>query len=271
MRGGTDLVAALALAAALIVWPGGAARWRVRPRGGVRAGDGAWRPAAGPAAGIAALAALVGVAVWVGVAGVLAGAMVVATLAFRRRAQTASRLAEERSEALVQALDVLIAHLRVGIHPGMACALAALECADTPMGPVLERAAAQAALGGAVSEALSSEGTCFAELDRVASVWALVEQHGIAMGEMLEVVRRDLVGRQGFRRRVFAGLAGPRATAMVLALLPVVGVGLGQLMGAAPLGVLLGGGLGGVLLVVGVGLDCAGLLWAERIGRAGAR
>ena len=93
----------------------------------------------------------------------------------------------------------------------------------------------------------------------------------IALGAMLEVVRRDLVERQGFRRRVFAGLAGARATAMVLALLPAVGVGLGQLMGAAPLRVLLGGGAGGLLLVAGVFLDCAGLLWAERIGQAGLR
>jgi tight adherence protein B len=40
---------------------------------------------------------------------------------------------------------------------------------------------------------------------------------------------------------------------------------LGQAIGAAPLSVLLGGGLGGVLLVVGVALVCCGLLWSRRI------
>lgn len=265
------MTAALALAAALLVWPGGAARRRVRFRSGRAEGLVRLSAARGPAAWVFVLLALVAGSVWVGIAGMLAAAAVAGTLAVRRRAQVASARDEERSEALAQALDVLVAQLRVGVHPGMACALAAVECAGSPMGPVLERAAAQAALGGSISEALAADGVAFGELSRVAGVWALAERHGIAMGEMLEVVRRDLVERQGFRRRVFAGLAGPRATAMVLALLPVVGVGLGQLMGAAPLRVLLGGGVGGVLLLVGVGLDCAGLLWAERISKVGAR
>ena len=60
-------------------------------------------------------------------------------------------------------------------------------------------------------------------------------------------------------------MAGPRATAMVLAALPAVGVLLGQAMGAAPLAVLTGGGTGGIMLVVGVGLACAGLLWTDAI------
>ena len=67
------------------------------------------------------------------------------------------------------------------------------------------------------------------------------------------------------RARTEAGLAGARATATVLAGLPVLGVGLGQLMGAAPLGILLAGGLGGIMLVVGTALVCAGLLWTDRI------
>ncbi|EUA85128.1 type II secretion system protein F [Mycobacteroides abscessus subsp. abscessus] len=62
-----------------------------------------------------------------------------------------------------------------------------------------------------------------------------------------------------------AGLAGPRATAVVLTGLPVAGIGLGQMIGARPLSVLCAGGVGGALLVVGVTLACAGLLWADAI------
>ncbi|MGB3772354.1 MAG: type ii secretion system integral membrane subunit, partial [Rhodococcus sp. (in: high G+C Gram-positive bacteria)] len=40
---------------------------------------------------------------------------------------------------------------------------------------------------------------------------------------------------------------------------------LGQAMGASPIAVLTGGGVGGVLLVVGVALACAGLLWTDAI------
>ncbi len=74
-----------------------------------------------------------------------------------------------------------------------------------------------------------------------------------------------MLGRNRFRQRTEAGLAGARATATVLAGLPVLGIGLGELMGAAPLQVLFGGGAGGVMLVVGTGLVALGLLWTDKI------
>ncbi len=58
---------------------------------------------------------------------------------------------------------------------------------------------------------------------------------------------------------------GPRATAAVLAGLPVAGIALGQLIGARPLAFLCGVGAGGWLLVIGVLLACAGLMWSDRI------
>lgn len=63
-------------------------------------------------------------------------------------------------------------------------------------------------------------------------------------------------------------MAGARASAAILGYLPVLGVVLGQLVGARPVAFLLGGS-GGVLAVVGVSLVCAGLLWADRITGAG--
>lgn len=60
-------------------------------------------------------------------------------------------------------------------------------------------------------------------------------------------------------------MAGARTTAVILATLPALGVALGQLIGAHPLRFLLGGHAGGWLLVVGLTLTCAGLLWSDRI------
>jgi tight adherence protein B len=60
-------------------------------------------------------------------------------------------------------------------------------------------------------------------------------------------------------------MAGARATAAVLAGLPVLGIGLGQLIGAQPLRLLMSDGAGGWLLVAGVTLACCGLLWSDRI------
>ena len=81
----------------------------------------------------------------------------------------------------------------------------------------------------------------------------------------MRAAHRDIVDRQRFADRMHAALAGARATALILALLPAFGVLLGQLVGADPVGFLLGGGAGGVLLVAGVTLICIGILWADRI------
>jgi tight adherence protein B len=60
-------------------------------------------------------------------------------------------------------------------------------------------------------------------------------------------------------------MTGARTTAAVLAGLPLLGVGLGQLIGADPVTFLLSGGVGGWLLVIGVALACGGLLWSDHI------
>ena len=73
------------------------------------------------------------------------------------------------------------------------------------------------------------------------------------------------------RRETAAELAGVRASGVLLACLPVLGIGLGALVGAQPLDVLFGTGVGRVLLGVGVGLDALGLLWLRRLGERVAR
>ena len=81
----------------------------------------------------------------------------------------------------------------------------------------------------------------------------------------MRAAHRDIVERERFSARVDSGMAGARTTAAVLAGLPVLGIGLGQLIGADPLKFLLSGGIGGWLLVAGVMLACCGLLWSDRI------
>ena len=58
-------------------------------------------------------------------------------------------------------------------------------------------------------------------------------------------------------------MAGARTTATVLAALPLLGIGLGEVIGAQPLRFLFAGGQW--LLVVGVVLTCLGLAWSDRI------
>jgi tight adherence protein B len=47
--------------------------------------------------------------------------------------------------------------------------------------------------------------------------------------------------------------------------LPLLGIGLGEVIGAKPVSFLLSSVVGGWLLVIGVTLGCGGLLWSDRI------
>ncbi|RZT83604.1 tight adherence protein B [Pseudonocardia sediminis] len=122
--------------------------------------------------------------------------------------------------------------------------------------------------GSAMGETVTDRGTGTAaapDLERVAAAWELADRHGAPLADLLAGTLDDIRWRLAHGSRVRAQLAGPRATAAVLTTLPLFGVGLGQLMGTDPLGVLRDGLLGQGLLVVGCGLTAAGVLWSERI------
>jgi tight adherence protein B len=95
--------------------------------------------------------------------------------------------------------------------------------------------------------------------------WQLAQDHGLAIAALMQTAQRDIVERERFSAKVDVGMTGARTTAAVLAGLPLLGVGLGELVGADPVSFLLSGGFGGWLLVIGVMLACAGLLWSDRI------
>ncbi|NLE80245.1 MAG: secretion protein F [Rhodococcus sp.] len=218
---------------------------------------------------VPALIALVGVCWWAGgVPAVIAAVVMAATLYKRRRARRFEQARDAEVGVVLSGLETLTAELEVGAHPATACAEAADECVG-PVAGAFRAAAARARLGGSAAGGFEHhESRVDGELVRIANVWAIAETRGLALAELLGAVRVDLLGRQRFRQRTEAGLAGARATAAVLAGLPLLGVGLGQLMGASPLSVLFGGGLGGVMLVTGSILLCVGLLWTDRIVRA---
>jgi tight adherence protein B len=202
-------------------------------------------------------------AVVAGISVGVAAAAVGATLRLRHRRRLESTRRADELKDLVTGLDTVIGELDVGAHPAAACESAAQECA---VPTAFASAAARARLGGSAADAFVVDaGRCSVEIGRIGAVWRVAEAHGLALAVLLDAVRTDLLGRRRFARRTEASLAGARATAAVLAALPLVGVGLGQMMGASPLTVLFGGGLGGILLMVGAGLVCAGLLWTDAI------
>jgi tight adherence protein B len=220
----------------------------------------------GPVVGIAAagIAALVLFGLGVAVAVVVAGAT--GLCRWRARNELRGRLAA--TEGMAQALSGLVAELNAGANAA-AAATAVAEDADPESAAVLVAVAGAVRLGGDVDRAVRQ---CSASaphltglLRPLAAALTLARRHGLPTAEVLDAVRKDVDGRLRFSRQVQARMAGPRASGMVLAALPVVGIGLGQLMGAAPLRVLLTTGIGQGLLAVGTVLVCAGLLWIAKL------
>lgn len=252
--------AVLALALAVLVAPAGP-RWRARallsaaPRRLRRCG-----PICTVLAGAVLSTLLTPTAV-------LAVGMLTATLVARRRAARRRRARTETAASLHGALDVLVGELRVGAHPVAAISVAAQE-ADEPIAGSLGAVAARALLGADVAAGLRAEGCSSASSghwDRLAVCWQLAQTHGLAIATLMQAAQRDIAERERFGGRVDAGMAGARATATILAGLPVLGVLLGHAIGAEPLRFLLSGGVGGWLLVVGTAFVCCGLWWSDKI------
>ncbi|GAA3509377.1 hypothetical protein [Georgenia daeguensis] len=96
----------------------------------------------------------------------------------------------------------------------------------------------------------------------------LTHELGAPLAEVLVRCADGLTEAGHARAARAVALAGPRATARLLGWLPVLGLVLGAGIGADPVGVLLGGGLGSACLLAGVVLMVAGRRWVVALERA---
>lgn len=207
---------------------------------------------------VAVVAAGLGGALWVLAAAVLLGTgshLVAGALAERRRTAAAVETA--------QAMQVVAGQLRIGSVPGVALASAARDCR------CLERPAATLAIGGDVPRALAEAGSTPGRegLQSLGRAWELGEVTGAPMAGLAVRVADQVRADQETRRVVQAELSGPRATARLLAGLPLVGLLMGRMAGGDPVGFLFGTLAGQACLLAGTCLACAGLAWTERMAR----
>lgn len=260
----------LAFAGALLVLPGRTSRQRAQRLTTRRQGVSRQRPLGGPITAAAAAGAA-GCALTAGYVLPTAAGALVAALAWhkaRLRAQAAKRA--RAAQEVADGIDALVAALRSGAHPAQALAQAAAE--STPaVAAVFTRASRQAGIGADVAAGFAFADRDLPTLAQVGAAWSIAHHGGIALTDSLAAVRADVVARLAFQRRTTAALAGARATTHVLAALPLLGIGLGHLMGAGPLRFLLDTPHGGVLLLTGVTLACGGILWADAITGKAAR
>ncbi|MGB3303950.1 MAG: type II secretion system F family protein, partial [Gordonia sp. (in: high G+C Gram-positive bacteria)] len=218
-------IALIAIAGTILLWPVPEATRRlqrlVEHRG----------PARPPADPVVAIWLLPAVAATVfGPAAAIAGTLIAALVTQQRRKARRDAAHHRDIADLIAALGVMGTELSVGAPVSTACRAAATELAGGGEGSVareLARMAARAELGGDPGGGVGVDGP----VRRLAQAWTTSLHFGLPMGDMLAALRADLVARQDFAARTRAGMAGPRATAVVLAGLPVLGLALGQAMG----------------------------------------
>jgi len=102
----------------------------------------------------------------------------------------------------------------------------------------------------------------------LASAWATAHASGAGLAGVVERVTDELTAQLELRREIDSQLAAPRATARLLALLPLGGMALGVFLGVDPLRMLLGTTVGLCCLVVGSTLALAGVVWVDRLARS---
>jgi Flp pilus assembly protein TadB len=176
-------------------------------------------------------------------AGPAAGALVAAyglmAAGYAARWRGDRALVSARCRAL-DALAVLAADLRAGLAPATVMPAASAVLDDVPV----------------IRARLSAAGQ-------------VAEATGAPLADLLDRLEADLRGVERVRRTVAAHAAGIRATAGLLAVLPLAGIGVGYGMGADPLYVLLRTPIGMAAAGMAVLLQIAGLAWAGRLTRVG--
>jgi tight adherence protein B len=103
------------------------------------------------------------------------------------------------------------------------------------------------------------------QLTLVAAGWELAARSGAGLADVVEQIAAALRAGEETRRVVEGELASARATARLVALLPVAALGIGAGAGGDPVGFLLGTVPGSVCLGAGLLLAWVGLRWIDAL------
>ena len=256
------------LCCSIILWPLPAARQRLRSIVPSLIGEQERRYLPLPVNAFLALCG--GVIGWfvLGPGGAVANAVLCLTWRKRWKARSERRNKTKAATELVESLGTFVAELRVGAHPAVAAESTA-KAAESLSAKTMMIIANTAQLGGNVRHALirfaKEQPAVAGVLKQVARAWALSDRHGIPLADVLDTVRKNLEQHLRFAKQVRARMAGPRMSATVLAILPELGVLLGEAIDARPLHVLATTYVGQGLLIAGATLICVGVFWSAKL------
>jgi tight adherence protein B len=167
----------------------------------------------------------------------------------------------ERGREVAEAIDVLAAELGAGVLATHAVQHLAEDA------PLLGPAAAACRLGGDVAAAFRASARLpgAESLEELAAAWEVSERSGAPMARVLDRLGEGLRDERDAQREVQAGLGPAKATARLMAVLPLFGLVMGMNMGSDPVHVLLDTLPGSMCLSAGAALACAGVNWVDRI------
>ncbi|HZI96747.1 MAG TPA: type II secretion system F family protein [Actinomycetales bacterium] len=193
-----------------------------------------------------------------------------------RPARSRSRRARSGTPDCAAAVAELATLLRAGLVPARAWQSVAGSPGRGAEVDAALVAAADAETDGrdvatALRQAVESHDPALATAIRaLAAAWQVAARVGAPPAVVLERLAVSLREEADLADATATAMAGPRATAQVLAALPPLGLVLGQLVGASPVQTLVGTPAGRACAVVGVLLTAVGWWWARLLVRRAA-
>lgn len=135
------------------------------------------------------------------------------------------------------------------------------------LGGLAPRTLAAARWGGDVPDGLRADAAAQREplWLAIAACWEVAETSGAGLADAVDRLVVSARASEEIRTQLAGHLAAPRATARLLATLPIIGLLMGMGLGADPLGWLLGHPIGRLMLTAGLVLMGLGTLWTGRI------
>lgn len=193
---------------------------------------------------------------------VAAGLVVGGLLLVRRR--TRRRTAAATAARVLETCELVAGELAAGQPAGRALDRAASGWSE--LRPVAEAHALGGDVAGALREVATRPGA--GDLRLLAAAWVVAHRTGAGLADAVHRTAVTIRRRRATLRVVEGELASARATARLVAALPVLALMMGSGSGGDPVAFLFGEPLGLACLVVGLAFGFAGLWWIEAIAEA---